>query len=226
MQKSETRQFLEEQFDKYETSKPKRAVSLVSELADGQKRADEFLQAPASFGEEWGEMFRHLPPEMRHYLHCREQMIAEAFERFEEELKEKRFIDKAFSSKGCRHGFKSAKEWIEKLIFAEEMLETSPRDTLRYLVKAYGLEEDFWGKPEKSEIYEAKINLLCEKMQQLCDRFDEKERHYAATAAAVKAAQKAKAAGFFPRSRAIAKDDQQELTTRQILEKKFAELED
>ena len=37
---------------------------------------------------------------------------------------------------------------------------------------------------------------------------------------------KAKAAGFSPRGRAAAADDEQELTTRQILERKFAELED
>lgn len=81
---------------------------------------------------------------MRRYLHYREHEIAKAFARLEEELREKRFLDEEFSSKGCRHGFKSARDWIEKLIFAEEMLEASPRDTLCYLAKAYGLEPDFY----------------------------------------------------------------------------------
>ena len=130
MQKSETRRFLEEQFDKYERSRPEQTAPFVSELTEEEAPADEFLQAPASFGKEWGEMFMTLPPEMRRYLHYREHEIAKAFARLEEELREKRFLDEEFSSKGCRHGFKSARDWIEKLIFAEEMLEASPRDTL------------------------------------------------------------------------------------------------
>lgn len=146
MQKSETRRFLEEQFDKYERSRPEQTAPFVSELTEEEAPADEFLQAPASFGKEWGEMFMTLPPEMRRYLHYREHEIAKAFARLEEELREKRFLDEEFSSKGCRHGFKSARDWIEKLIFAEEMLEASPRDTLCYLAKAYGLEPDFIGK--------------------------------------------------------------------------------
>lgn len=106
------------------------------------------------------------------------------------------------------------------------MLEASPRDTLCYLAKAYGLEPDFIGKPGKADACERKIGLLCEELQRLRERFDERERYYAAAAAAARAAKKAKAAGFSPRGRAAAADDEQELTTRQILERKFAELED
>ena len=226
MQESETRRFLEEQFDKYERSRPEQTAPFVSELTEEEAPADEFLQAPASFGKEWGEMFMTLPPEMRRYLHYREHEIAKAFARLEEELREKRFLDEEFSSKGCRHGFKSARDWIEKLIFAEEMLEASPRDTLCYLAKAYGLEPDFIGKPDKADACERKIGLLCEELQRLRERFDERERYYAAAAAAARAAKKAKAAGFSPRGRAAAAEDEQELTTRQILERKFAELED
>ena len=54
MQKSETRRFLEEQFDKYERSRPEQTAPFVSELTEEEAPADEFLQAPASFGKEWG----------------------------------------------------------------------------------------------------------------------------------------------------------------------------
>ena len=48
MQKSETRRFLEEQFDKYERSRPEQTAPFVSELTEEEAPADEFLQAPAS----------------------------------------------------------------------------------------------------------------------------------------------------------------------------------
>ena len=50
MQKSETRRFLEEQFDKYERSRPEQPAPIDSDLSEEVAPADEFLQAPASFG--------------------------------------------------------------------------------------------------------------------------------------------------------------------------------
>lgn len=49
MQKSETRRFLEEQFDKYERSRPEQTAPFVSELTEEEAPADEFLQAPRFF---------------------------------------------------------------------------------------------------------------------------------------------------------------------------------
>lgn len=228
MQKSETRRFLEEQFEKYERSKSEqKADAFVSELSGEGEPVDEYLQAPASYGSEWGEVFKSVPLEMRRFLHEREAKIAKIFDLLRDELQTKRFLDEEFSSKGCRHGFKSAKDWIEKLIFAEEMMEAHPRDTLCYLARAYGVDRDFPVRAERStDVCEMKIDLLGEELRRLEERFDERERHYAAAAAAAQAAKKAKAAGFSPRGRAAAAEDEREMTTRQLLEKKFAELED
>ena len=43
MQKSETRRFLEEQFDKYERSRPEQTAPFVSESTEEEAPADEFL---------------------------------------------------------------------------------------------------------------------------------------------------------------------------------------
>ena len=61
MQKSETRRFLEEQFDKYERSRPEQTAPFVSELTEEEAPADEFLQAPASFGKEWRNVYDSSP---------------------------------------------------------------------------------------------------------------------------------------------------------------------
>ncbi len=228
MQKSDTRRFLEEQFEKYENLGPASADYPQSpEMEEELMDADEYLQAPPSYKKEYWEIFKSLPPVMRRYLYERESEIERAFSRLNNELQAKRFLDEAFSTKGCRHGFKSARDWIEKLIFAEEMLEASPRETMRHLAKAYGVESDFAGKTDHaSEISEFKIALLTEGLRRLQQRFDERERRYAETAAAAEAARKAKAAGFSPQGKAAAPGGLENLTTRQILERKFAELED
>lgn len=226
MQKSETRQFLEEQFDKYEKAKNQQADNMYAPETAAEE-ADEYLLAPAAYGEEAGRIFKTLPFAMRRYLHEREHEIANAFSKFNDELKLKHFLDKAFLSKGCRHGFKTAKDWIEKLIFAEEMIEAFPRDTLRFLAKAYGVEQDLSEMKDKSvDVCELKIDLLTQALHRLQERFDERERSYAEAAAAAEAVRKAKAAGFSPRGKAAKAEDEQELTTRQLLERKFAELED
>ncbi len=201
--KSDTRRFLEEQFEKYENLGPASAdYSQSPEMEEELMDADEYLQAPPSYKKEYWEIFKSLPPVMRRYLYERESEIERAFSRLNNELQAKRFLDEAFSTKGCRHGFKSARDWIEKLIFAEEMLEASPRETLRHLAKAYGVESDFAGKTDHaSEISEFKIALLTEGLRRLQQRFDERERRYAETAAAAEAARKAKAAGFSPQGK-------------------------
>ena len=50
MQKSETRRFLEEQFDKYERSRPEQTAPFVSELTEEEAPADEFLPLSALSG--------------------------------------------------------------------------------------------------------------------------------------------------------------------------------
>ena len=52
MQKSETRRFLEEQFDKYERSRPEQTAPFVSELTEEEAPADEFLCGTATLIEQ------------------------------------------------------------------------------------------------------------------------------------------------------------------------------
>lgn len=233
MQKSETRLFLEEQFDKLERLKNLDPASADEMLQSPENEeevgfAEEFLQAPAAYKKEHWEAFKTLPPEMRKYLHERESEVEKSFSRLNNELQSKKFLDEAFSTKGCRHGFKNARDWIEKLILAEDLLEASPRDTLCHLAKSYGV--DFGAadakKSETANLGELKMELLCEGFMKLQQRFEERERYYAEMATAAESARKAKAAGFSPQGKASYSDGLEEMTTRQILEKKFAELDD
>ena len=225
MQKSETRRFLEEQFAQYEKERQERAAAELMSSHEKTEPADEYLQAPSVYEEEVAEIFKTLPFVVRRYLHKREREIENLCSKCRQELQLEHFLAEKFKTKGCLHGFKTAKDWIEKLIFAEEMLEASPKDTLCYLAQAYGVD---FGNREKSDCLDlaSQIEELRLSLAQLQSRFEEREKDFAAKTAAAEAAKKAKAAGFSPRGKALAADDFKNLTTRQILERKFAELED
>ncbi len=228
MQKSDTRRFLEEQFAKYEQAEAEandKPFAPAAEIEEGA--ADEYLLAPSAYQKEFGEIFKTLPFALRRYMHKRENEAAAAFSRLNEELSMKHFLDAAFAEKGCRHGFKTAKEWLEKLIFAEEMLDSNPEYTLRFLARAYGLPSVLAEKADKGvELCELKIGLLSRELQRLNERVAAGERRYAAAAEDAAAVRKAKEAGFSPKGKAPLAEDLSKLTTRQILERKFAELED
>ena len=76
------------------------------------------------------------------------------------------------------------------------------------------------------ELCELKIGLLSRELQRLNERVAAGERRYAAAAEDAAAVRKAKEAGFSPKGKAPLAEDLSKLTTRQILERKFAELED
>ncbi len=228
MQKSETRRFLEEQFEKYEQAKAKNENQpfLPTEQQE-EGPIDDYLEAPLAYQKEFGEVFKTLPFALRRYLHKREDETAAVLSRLNEELQIKHFLDAAFAEKGCRHGFKNAKDWIEKLIFAEEMMDKSPKFTLRFLARAYGLEPELGGNFDKSaELCELKLGLLGEEIKHLRERIDDSEHHYELIVDALSSAHKAREAGFSPKGKAPLVEDTRNLTTRQILERKFAELED
>lgn len=227
MQKSETRRFLEEQFAQYEKARQAKAsAELKSEIEKETEPADEYLQAPSVYDAEVAEIFKTLPLSMRRYLHRREKEFENYCSRCEEELQLERFLNEEFKTKGCCHGFKTPKDWIEKLIFAEEMLEASPKAMLCYLARAYGV--DFGGNERANPLTDVlyRIEALQSSLAQLQSRFEQREKDFAAAAAAAEAAKKAKAAGFSPKGKALAAEDFKNMTTRQILERKFAELED
>lgn len=230
MKKNETRRFLEEQFEMLENSVPASALeeqspeSKIEELLE-----DQYSKAPLSFKAEFVETFKTLPPEMRKYLHERESEIEKGFSKVNNELQIKRFLDDLFENKGCKHGFKDCKDWIEKLVMVEDLLEVNPKETLQFLATAYGIDLSAADKPVKPEVdvNELRIAMLSREMKSLKEEFLERERKYAELMANAKAAQKSKEAGFSLKGRNhSANGDFENLTTRQILEKKFAELED
>lgn len=93
MQKSDTRRFLEEQFEKYENLGPASAdYSQSPEMEEELMDADEYLQAPPSYKKEYWEIFKSLPPVMRRYLYERESEIERAFSRLNNELDRKSVV--------------------------------------------------------------------------------------------------------------------------------------
>ena len=231
MNKNETRLFLEKQFEKLEDSVP---ASVLDEQGEEEKieelLEDKFLKAPLSFNAEFVEIFETLPPELRKYLHEREFEVEKGFSTLNDELQVKRFFDELYQTKGCKHGFKDCKDWVEKLVMVEDLLEVNPKETLQFLAKAYGIDLSATDKVATNpavDVNDFRIAMLSKEMKSLKDEFVERERKFAELMANAKTAQRAKEASFSPRGRNNALvTDTENMTTRQILEKKFAELED
>ena len=136
------------------------------------------------------------------------------------ELNAKHFLEDAFKTKGAKRGFKSAKEWIENLILAEDLIEKNPAATLRFLAGVYGINLDC-GQQSSGKLEElcadidTKINgLLCE-LNRLSENFEAKAKGEAKAA---------KEAAFAVSGHRETDGDNARLTTRQMLERQFAAL--
>lgn len=187
--------------------------------------------APRAFGlseEEQQCLQAQLSPEAQKMLLRRDQAVAEILQQALNELQIKHFLDRAFAQKGKKYGFKDAKEWMEKLIMAEDMLEQNPEQTLRFLADSYGIN---WNNPAAGgaplqSAAELLLTRVAGQLQQLQDKFDQKERREASLRASADDAKRAKEAAFAPQGKKPAPEDLSNLTTREILERQFALLDD
>jgi|GEM_PF-672113 len=226
MKENETRRLLEEAFDRLEPASAEKEQSPETQNLE-ELLEDKFLKAPSSYKKEYWEIFESLPPDMRKYLHERESEVEKNFSRLNNDLQIKKFLDEVFSATGSKHGFKNSRDWIEKLVMVENLLEESPKDTLLFLARAYGVDfaDNKITKPSV-DLNELRISILTERLEKLRAEFDDRERRYAELLANAKNAQKSKEASFAPKGAfASLGTDFDNMTTRQILEKKFSELE-
>lgn len=227
MKKSETRLFLEEQFEKLEQKGKQDPASAEMQSPDDIKpeefSEDSYLKAPLAYKREVAELFATLSPEMRKYLHERESEVEKGFSRLNNELQIKHFLDQAFSSKGMKHGFKNSKDWIEKLIMVEDLLDENPAAILSYLAKAYGV--DFGGSKKQTNS-ELQLEMLARAISNLEEKLNQKEKYSAELMVKAKDAQKAKEAAFSPRGRAAVAKDPANMSTREFLEMQFADYQE
>lgn len=146
-----------------------------------------------------------------------------------EDFNARRFLDDAFKSKGSKRGFKNAKEWIEHLILAEDLIEKDPAATLKFLARVYGL--DFGGGGDCGALLQlctaiaSQVEAMLGEVSLLRQKFEAKtksETELLAKAEEAKAAKEAAFSVFGRRGNA----DTAGLTTREMLERQFAALND
>ncbi len=146
-----------------------------------------------------------------------------------EDFNARRFLDDAFKSKGSKRGFKNAKEWIEHLILAEDLIEKDPAATLKFLAQVYGI--DFGGGAGSNELLQlcagiaAQVNAMLNEVNLLRQEFEAKARSEEELLAKAEEAKAAKEAAFAVSGRR-GNGDTAGLTTREMLERQFAALND
>lgn len=141
----------------------------------------------------------------------------------------RRFLEDAFKSKGSKRGFKNAKEWIEHLILAEDLIEKDPAATLKFLAQVYGL--DFGGGGGSSRLLQlctaisAQVDAMLTEVSLMRQEFEAKARSEEELLAKAEEAKAAKEAAFAVSGRR-GNNDTAGLTTREMLERQFAALND
>lgn len=170
MSENETRQFLEEQFDKIAQASAVDEQSPENENGEQigqpaqQQPVDLYLDAPKTYRKEYWETFKALPPEMRQYLHERESETEKGFSRVNNELQNKKWLDELASARGeqfSQYGYKDAREWIEDIAGVYDALEQNPQETLTRLAETYGV--DF----NNNQGGDAKENVLVKRLAAL-----------------------------------------------------------
>ena len=152
-----------------------------------------------------------------------------------EELNARRFIDDAFDTKGSKRGFKTARDWIEHLILAEDLIEQKPAEVLQFLGKVYGIDIGIpqdesrvlqlcAGNSAKTDAIMHDIGRLLAEVSALRFGFEAKARHDAEILAKAEEAKAAKEAAFNVSGHRKSDDEYKELTTREMLERQFAQL--
>ena len=191
------------------------------------KPETDYLTAPRSYKKEYAETFKTLPPEMRKYLHERESETEKGFSRINNELNNRRWIDDAFASRLSRLeklGINKAQDWVETMARIDDALAADPNQTLRELAQIYGVKDS----ASAAQNYERELTSLQQGLAELNRNFSQFAQEYKAKSQddeQIALSQKAREASFAPKGKNSARD-LSELTTREVLELKFADYDD
>ena len=229
-----TREMLEQEFAKHNNMAMNNDAKEV-ETAAVITVDDGFAEAPVSYVGDIRDSFHGLPLDVRKYICEREGEVERTISQLKEELNARRFIDDAFDTKGSKRGFKTARDWIEHLILAEDLIEQKPAEVLQFLGKVYGIDigtaqddgrilQICVGNSAKTDALMQDINRLLAEVAALRLGFEAKARHDAEILAKAEEAKAAKEAAFNVSAHRKSDDDYRELTTREMLERQFAKL--
>ncbi|HCU58437.1 MAG TPA: hypothetical protein DIC64_00460 [Alphaproteobacteria bacterium] len=142
---SELRDELEKNFASADLQSKENAVNATESNEDEQALDhQETIAAPKSYTKQFQEDFKSLSPEWQKYLTERERQIEKGFSDMGNKINAGKWADKFFDERKERLenlGFKSAEDYIGKLILLDDAMQESPEQTLRYLAKTYGIEQ-------------------------------------------------------------------------------------
>ena len=227
---TELRKELERQYERATAAaaaKERRQQSLsVGPEKNAPQGDDDFLLPPRSYKKEYAESFKALPPEMRRYLHERENETEKGFSRINNELNSRRWIDEIFNCRAerlGRLGICKARDWVETMAQIDDALDTDPVGTLQTLAEAYGVRLCAAG-PNNPGV---DVAPLLERLEELNDKFSRFVDEFKAKSRdeeQIAESKKAREASFAPKGKNSNRDLSQ-LTTREVLELKLADYE-
>ena len=229
-----TREILEQEFAKH-SDDPKSEVIEQNEAVAVAIPDDSFHEAPMAYVGEIRNTFHGLPLEMRKYICEREGEIERTISQLKEEVNARRFVDDAFNSKGSKRVFKTARDWIEHLILAEDLIEQKPAEVLQFLGRVYGI--NIGNSHDDNKILQicatigAKTDVLMNDLNRVLAEvaslrlgFEAKMRHDAEILAKAEEAKAAQDAAFNVSGHRKSDEMNSGLTTREMLERQFANL--
>ena len=228
---TELRKELERQYERAsaaaaEKERRQQSMSAAGSEKNTQQKDDDFLLPPRSYKKEYAEIFKALPPEMRRYLHERENETERGFSRINNELNSRRWIDEFFNCRAerlGRLGICKARDWVETMAQIDDALETDPAGTLQTLAKAYGVQLG----TAVSNNPAVDVAPLLERLEELNDKFSRFVDEFKAKSRdeeQIAESKKAREASFAPKGKNSNRDLSQ-LTTREVLELKLADYE-
>lgn len=231
-----TREILEQEFAKHNDN-PENQIIEQNETVAVTAPDDVFAEAPMAYVGEIRNAFHGLPLEVRKYICEREGEIERTISQLKEEVNARRFVDDAFDSKGSKRGFKTAKDWIEHLILAEDLIEQKPAEVLQFLGKVYGInignsQDDnrilqiCATNAAKTDVLMNDLNRVLAEVVSLRLGFETKMKHDAEILAKAEEAKAAQDAAFSVSGYRKSDDMNSGLTTREMLERQFANLND
>lgn len=202
------------------------SAAVCEQLPPAEPDTD-YLTAPRSYKKEYAETFKTLPPAMRKYLHERESETEKGFSRINNELNNRRWIDDAFASRSSRLeklGINKAQDWVETMARIDDALAADPNQTLHELAQIYGVKDS----ASAAQNYGQELTSLQQGLAELNRNFSQFAQEYKAKSQddeQIALSKKAREASFAPKGKNSSKD-LSELTTREVLELKFADYDD
>ncbi len=164
---------------------------------------------------------------MRKYLHERESETERGFSRINNELNNRRWIDDVYASRAerlGRLGISKARDWVEAMARIDDALDTDPNAALRQLAQIYGVNLSSSAAPDFSKEFSPlleRLNELDRKFGCFVDDYKAKSQDEEQIAES----KKAREASFAPKGKNSSRD-LSELTTREVLELKFADYDE